>query len=220
MSAMDIETRALLPDVAPPQRLERQDLLLLRWQPEDLMPRFEAITASFEHIHPWMEWLAEPATVDQQREWGKKDAESWPSADGSCNYGIFGLDGAVLGAIGLHDRLDSGAVEIGYWCHVEHTGRGVITRSAAALTDAAFALPGVQRIEIHCDAANVRSAGVARRLGYKLVGLYPRAIRTPAESGRGMRWVVERSAWPGGEGVLGDGVPRVPGRSLPPACGG
>ncbi|MCX4091500.1 GNAT family N-acetyltransferase [Nocardia sp. alder85J] len=167
------------------------DLLIRQWEPADLMPRFEAITASYEHIHPWMEWAAQPITLEQQRAFARA-ATGWPSAEGSFNYGLFGVGDAgqtVLGAAGLHDRLGDRALEIGYWCHVDHTGRGVITRSAAALTAVAFALPGVDRVEIHCDAANLRSAAVARRLGYRLDRLEPREVRAPAESGRGMVWV-------------------------------
>ncbi|MFF2555175.1 GNAT family N-acetyltransferase [Nocardia sp. NPDC058058] len=190
---MDVELpAALAPGVCPPQRIVVEDMLIRRWEPEDFMPRFEAIAASYEHIHPWMAWLAERPTLDQQRVFGEIVAESWPTADRAFNYGIFGGDGSVLGAIGLHDCLGPPAVEIGYWCHVEHTGRGVVTRSAAALTRIAFALPGVDRVEIHCDEANVRSAAVARRLGYRLDRIEPREKRAPAESGRGMYWVMER----------------------------
>lgn len=169
-----------------------EDMLIRRWQPEDLIPRFEAITASYEHLHPWMNWLAEPTTLDKQRALGERDATSWPTADRSFNYGIFGSDGTVLGAIGMHDCLGPPAVEIGYWCHAAHTGRGVVTRSAAALTDIALALPGVDRVEIRCDEANLLSAAVARRLGYRLDRIEPRQKRAPAESGRGMYWVRER----------------------------
>ncbi|MFB8003699.1 GNAT family N-acetyltransferase [Nocardia sp. NPDC056000] len=182
----------LAPGVCPPQRIMLEDLLIRRWQPEDLILRFEAITTSYEHIHPWMEWLAEPTTLDNQRAFGERVAYGWPTPDRAFNYGIFDTDGTVLGAIGLHDCLGPPAVEIGYWCHVEHTGRGVVTRSAAALTQLAIALPGVDRVEIHCDEANVRSAAVARRLGYRLDRIEPRAKRAPAESGRGMYWVMDR----------------------------
>jgi RimJ/RimL family protein N-acetyltransferase len=181
--------RTLGPGIAPPQRIELGELLLRRWRAEDLLPRFEAVRASYEHIHPWMDWLAQPPTLDRQRAF---DATAWPSAEGGYNYGIFATSGdttAVLGAIGLHDRLGDRAMEIGYWCHVDHTGRGVVTRSAAALTAVALALPGVDRVEIRCDAANVRSAAVPRRLGYRLDRLVPREIRAPAESGEGMVWV-------------------------------
>ncbi|MQY30380.1 GNAT family N-acetyltransferase [Nocardia aurantia] len=181
--------RALAPGVTPPQRIDLGDLLLRRWQPADLMSRFEAVDASYEHIHPWMDWLAEPLTLERIR---AIDIDAWPGAGGGYNYGIFATTGdtaAVLGAIGLHDRLGDRALEIGYWCHAAHTGRGVITRCAAAVTDIALALPGVDRAEIRCDAANVRSAAVARRLGYRLDRFEPREITAPAESGQGMVWV-------------------------------
>jgi RimJ/RimL family protein N-acetyltransferase len=190
---MDIEPRyALAPGVGPPQRIEVGELLLRRWLPEDLLPRLEAINTSFDEIHPWMDWLPEPATLEGQRAFGRETDESWPSAAGGFNFGIFDTEGNVLGAIGLHDRLGAGAVEIGYWCHTAHSGRGVITRSAAALTRIALALPGVDRVEIHCDEANVRSAAVARRLGYRLDRIEPRERTAPAESGRGMYWVMRR----------------------------
>ncbi|MGX1810937.1 GNAT family N-acetyltransferase [Nocardia sp. NPDC055321] len=190
---MDVESSpALAPGVGPPQRIELQDLLIRRWRPEDLRARFEAITKSYEHIHPWMDWLAEPTTLERQRAFGEVVAASWPTGDRGFNYGIFGSDGTLLGAIGLHDRLGPAAVEIGYWCHTEHTGRGVMTRSAGALTECALALPGIDRVEIHCDEANHRSAAVARKLGYRLDRVAPREKRAPAESGRGMYWIKQR----------------------------
>lgn len=136
-----------------------------------------------------MDWLTEPMTLERQREFGDTIATSWPSPDGSCNYGIFDGEGTVLGAIGLHDRLGPHAVEIGYWCHAAHTGRGVITRAAGTLTRTALALPDIDRVEIHCDEANVRSAAVPRRLGYRLDRIEPSEVRAPAETGRRMFWV-------------------------------
>lgn len=121
-------------------------------------------------------------------------ATSWPSADGSCHYGIFDAEGTLLGAIGLHDRVGPRTLELGYWCHVSHTGRGVITRAADALTRIALTLPGIDRIEIHCDEANIRSAAVPRRLGYRLDRVEPREVRAPAETGRGMFWVADRQS--------------------------
>ncbi|MFJ4654637.1 GNAT family N-acetyltransferase [Nocardia sp. NPDC088792] len=187
---MDIEVSpALSPGITPPQRIELGDLLLRRWAPADLIPRFEAITASFDHLHQWMDWAAHPITLEQQREFDAAMGASWPSASGSFNYGIFDTAGTVLGAIGIHDRVGPRMLEIGYWCHVDHTGRGVITRSAAELTRIALHLPGVDHVEIHCDAANTRSAAVAERLGYRLERIAPRPKLAPAESGQGMWWV-------------------------------
>lgn len=67
-----------------------------------------------------------------------------------------------------------------------------MTRSAEALTQVALALPGTAGAEIHCDAANQRSAAVARRLGYRLDRIAPREKRAPAESGQEMWWIRQR----------------------------
>ncbi|MGW4244785.1 GNAT family N-acetyltransferase [Nocardia sp. NPDC004722] len=186
---MTIErTAALAPGIGPPERIELGDLVIRRWQPEDLTARLEAVTVSFDHIHAWMGWLAEPTTLAKQQEFSAVVA-SWPTADRGFNYGIFDTAGELLGAIGLHDRLGPAAVEIGYWCHVNHTGRGVMTRAAGALTDIALTLPDIERVEIHCDEGNHRSAAIPRRLGFRHARTTSRDKRAPAETGRVMHWV-------------------------------
>ncbi|WP_067698982.1 GNAT family N-acetyltransferase [Nocardia jejuensis] len=185
---------ALAPGVIPPERIDLGDILLRRWQPGDLEARFEAISASFEHIHPWMPWLAERPTLESQRLHSESADGSWPSPDGGFTFGIFDAAGTVLGAAGLHDRVGPATLEIGYWCHVAHTGRGVITRATAALTDIALKLPGIEQVEIRCDAANLRSAAVPHRLGYRLDRVIPRERLAPAESGFGMIWVKSTAA--------------------------
>ena len=193
---MDEETLppALAPGVAPPQRIETSGLILRRWLPEDLEARFQAISESYEHLHAWMDWIPEPPTLEGQRAWDELRGDAWPSEVG-CNYGIFGAaDAAVLGSIGAHDRIGPGGLEIGYWCHVAHTGKGVITRAAGELTRILLGLDGIERVEIHCDEANTRSAAVPRRLGYRLDRIEEDGAHAPMESGRGMIWIKEREA--------------------------
>lgn len=187
---------ALPPGIAPPARIDLGDLLIRRWQLTDLAAQFEALTTSYDHIHPWMAWLSTPRTLDDQRAFLATATAAWPTSGGGFNYGIFDLAGTLLGAIGLHDRVGPATLEIGYWSHVSHTGRGTITRATAALTEIALSLPDIARIEIHCDAANLRSAAIPRRLGYRLDHYEPRPILAPAESGRGMVWVQEKQERP------------------------
>jgi len=61
-------------------------------------------------------------------------------------------------------------VEVGYWLHPAHTGRGLATAAAAEVVEFAFALDGVRRVQIRHDAANTASGGVPRRLGFTEVG--------------------------------------------------
>ncbi|WP_280348433.1 GNAT family N-acetyltransferase [Nocardia neocaledoniensis] len=180
---------ALPPGVGPPERIVLGGMVIRRWRPDDLAAKFAALNASFDHLHRWMPWAAEPPELDTLR--GRHDllADHWPTPDGGFTYGIFDDTGAVLGAVGLHDRVGPATLEIGYWCHVDHLGRGIVTRAAGALTTVGGALPGITRLEIRCDAANLRSAAVPRRLGYRLESIGPRARHAPGESGRGMCWV-------------------------------
>ncbi|MFI5776254.1 GNAT family N-acetyltransferase [Nocardia sp. NPDC051570] len=183
---------ALAPGITPARRITLDELLIRQWQPEDLRPRWEAITASFDHLRPWWsDSLIELATLDGQRVYGR-NAEHWPTTSGDYRYGIFDHHDTVLGGINLQDRLGSGAIELGYWCHVAHTGHGVITRAAAALTELALALPGIDRVEIHCDVNNLRSAAVPRRLGFRLDRTQPREKSAPSDSGTEMCWIRDR----------------------------
>lgn len=70
---------ALTPGTAPPQRIELGDMMIRRWQRDDLVPRLEAIVASFDHLNPWMRWLAEPTTLERQRAYGEAVASGWPT---------------------------------------------------------------------------------------------------------------------------------------------
>ena len=183
---------ALGPGIAPPERIETDGLVVRRWVPEDLQASFDAITASYEQLHAWMGWLPEPRTMEEQREWAEKQYASWP-AGRSFSYGIFdAVDGTLLGDIGVHDRQGPGGLEIGYWCHVAHTGKGVITRAARELTRILLGLDGIERVEIHCDAANVRSAAVPERLGYRLDRIQDGHGTAPLDSGHDMVWIKER----------------------------
>jgi RimJ/RimL family protein N-acetyltransferase len=54
----------------------------------------------------------------------------------------------------------------GHWIRTDASGRGYARETAAALCGAAFEHTAVDRLEIHCDVENARSAAVAQRLGF------------------------------------------------------
>lgn len=108
------------------------DMVIRRWRPDDLDAKFAALSASFDHLHRWMPWAAEPPDLDTLRVEHDRQVAHWPTPDGGFTYGIFDGTGAVLGAVGLHDRVGPATLEIGYWCHVDHLGRGIITRAAGS----------------------------------------------------------------------------------------
>jgi RimJ/RimL family protein N-acetyltransferase len=64
-----------------------------------------------------------------------------------------------------------------------------MSAAAKAVTEAAEALDDVDRVEIHTDEANVRSAAIPRKLGYRLERVDVRRPEAPGESGRLQIWV-------------------------------
>lgn len=174
-----------LAPLLPPAEITAGPLLIRRGVPDDAEALARAVEESLDHLRPWMPWATpESATASMQR---TRLEGGWTDDDHA--YLIIDASGAVVGGCGLHRRIGPGALEIGYWVHVEHIRRGYATTAAAALTRAALALTGIERVEIHCDEANLASAAVPRRLGYRLDRIEDSVATAPAETGRSMIWV-------------------------------
>jgi RimJ/RimL family protein N-acetyltransferase len=72
-----------------------------------------------------------------------------------------------LGGIGFHPRnWEARAFEIGYWLRTTAAGHGYMTEAVRLLTNELFTAMGANRVEIHCDIRNARSAAVPQRLGF------------------------------------------------------
>jgi RimJ/RimL family protein N-acetyltransferase len=176
--------------VGPPARIELADGIgLQRHHPAHAPGFVAAIAASMDELVAWMPW-ASPASVDveAQRRRMEEAVARWDSGI-ERSYTLLSPGGEVIGSVGLHDRVGPGALEIGYWLHTAWTGRGVMTSAVGAVTAAGLAVAGIGRIEIHCDEANVRSAAIPARLGYRLDRVEDDAVQAPAETGRSMVWV-------------------------------
>ena len=137
------------------------------WSPADAPHNREAVVASLDHLRAWMPWAhGEPKTVEEQAELLAWFQERFAGGEDFV-YGIFDPDETeVLGGTGLHTRVGDDAFEIGYWIRADRVGAGLATEATAALTRVAFELCGVDRIEIHVDPQNGRSAAIPIRLGY------------------------------------------------------
>ncbi len=156
---------------APPERIDLGDgVSLVRVRAEHAAAITVAINDSLDHLSPWMAWASEPAEESQRAVFLAAGEELWDRCR-DFSYLILDRAGAVIGGCGLHGRQGPDALDIGYWVHVDHIGRGLATSCARALTDAAFAIEGVERIRIQCEDSNTRSARVPEKLGYVFQGL-------------------------------------------------
>jgi RimJ/RimL family protein N-acetyltransferase len=157
-----------MPPIVPPA-LSLPNCRLARWTVEHAPALRAALAASDAHLRPWTPWVVDGKvpglTLDERLARHEADfvgGREWV-------YGMFGTDGdEVLGGCGLYPRVGPGSVELGYWLAAGHTGRGLATQAAGALTALAFAHLAVDQVEIRCEHRNAPSARVPARLGYAL----------------------------------------------------
>jgi RimJ/RimL family protein N-acetyltransferase len=178
----------------PSEELHGDTVVLRRYRLTDGAALKDAIAASLDSLRPWMPW-AQTAPTDASVMAFLGPSVAQFGGDAAANYAITLPDSdRFVGGCGLMSRIGPGSLEIGYWVHAGYQRRGIATASARLLTDAAFALPGVHRVEIHCDEANIASAGVPRTLGFRLDRVVSAAADSPASTGCHMVWIADRPA--------------------------
>lgn len=180
--------QALAPGVFPPECVEIEELCLRRPIMADLESFHDAVVASYAQLHPWMSWCTKPLRIEERRGFIERAAGKW-AAQTTFHWFIFEADARFLGTVSLMDGIGAGALEIGYWLRTEATGRGIMSRCVARVGALALALPGIERVEIRCDAANVRSSAIPARLGYRMVRQVSTEPGAPGERGVEQHWV-------------------------------
>lgn len=79
----------------------------------------------------------------------------------------------------FHHRIDlqNRIGELGYWLGEKFQGRGIMTKACRAMVAYGFSERALNRIEIHCAAANEKSRAIPERLGFRIEGALRQAER-------------------------------------------
>jgi RimJ/RimL family protein N-acetyltransferase len=180
----------------PPHTIHTARLLIRCWLESDAEPLSRAILHDLEYLRPWMPWAADSQqqTPQEKLKFIRRNRREF-ACGSSLGFAILDAAGQhMLGSVGMHARIGEGAREIGYWIAKDHTGRGLATEAAGALTKIGFNHMRLRRMEIHCDPSNESSAGVARHLGFQLQTIIrncvPRAAVSPRDN---MVWAMPRA---------------------------
>lgn len=164
----------LLIDV--PEQLGGEAIVLQAPRPGGGAELAVVIAQSLSHLRPWMVWAQEPPSAEsaelvERRMWADFVARR------DFTYRLYakradGSPGRLLGGCGLH-RIDWTVrrFEIGYWIRPEAAGHGHVTQAVNLLSQLAFGVLGARRLEIRCDARNLKSRAVAERCGFELEGV-------------------------------------------------
>ena len=175
----------------PGELLTYGPVTLRRWRAADSEAVCNLVLGSMEHLRPWLPWAAGFGPQDAAQ-FTERCEQEWESGT-AFNYAVTS-GGVAVGSCGLMARIGPGGLEIGYWVDAGHLRRGLATAAAAALVSAAFGLPGIDRVEIVHDEANVASSGVPRKLGFTQIARrpHPDGPETSAESGTDVVWRLTR----------------------------
>lgn len=183
-----------LPLAAPlPRTVVGGRLRLEAWRRDQVGEVHALVVRSMGSFAAYLPWAHEGITVEEEAAAQVDLERRWQL--GTTGGWVIVEDGPILGTIGLHRRGGPDELEIGYLLDDAATGRGVMTEAARMCTDVAFAIPGIEVVEIVHDRSNHRSEGVPRRLGYRRSGSFTSAPQAHGETGVKVRWTAWRGEW-------------------------
>lgn len=172
-------------------------IVLRRWDEPHLDSLISAMEQSIDDLGMWMHWAAEGVpSLEAQRAMLRSSVANF-DGNVSWEYSLFEAVGDdLVGGCGLHRTASDDCAEISYWVRSDRLGRGYATAAARCLTSAAFAaLPDFDTVQMKMDCANVASARIPEKLGYRLVGTESHEVMARGHTGRRYSWSIARHDW-------------------------
>jgi len=174
-----------------PLQIHTPRLLLRPWRASDAALLEPILATNWDHLGPWIpRRIAEHAPVPILATRLAGFAAEF-EANREWRYGMFSANERMAyGEIALFPRAENGRVayseadraELGYWIRADATGQGLVSEAARAVFGVATTLTRVSHVEIRCDARNLPSAAIPRRLGFSLATTIGTPSVTPGES--------------------------------------
>ena len=163
-----------------PKTLETSRLLLRAPRLADAPELYAAVCDSLPELSPYMTWATPEYSLGTAQETTRKAIAQFAARE-SLHYRLFDRKiGAFVGYSSFHSiDWTVPKLELGYWLRTAYVGQGLMREGVAALCDMAEQELGAVRLEIRCDARNVKSARVAEACGFGLEGILRRETRDP-----------------------------------------
>lgn len=173
------------------ETLDAGQITLERWTVDRAEDLDRAIRESLPELRAFMFWASADHDFDATKGYLERSRDEWDNGE-NYNYAMLTPEGEVVGSCGLMSRQGPGVLEIGYWVHSAHAGKGYATAAALALTEAGLAWPGIDRVEIHHDVDNPASGRVAAKAGFRELGPVEAERKAPRDTGTHLVWACSR----------------------------
>ncbi len=130
---------------------------------------FRCVDRNRKLLRQWMPWLDQTQSVQELRPFVQNCLDGYQTGS-SYRMGIW-VEGSIAGVVALEEiSAMHRKAKIGYWLSREHQGRGHMTASVRRLIDYAFEERGLETLGLRAATKNLRSRGVAERIGMRHEG--------------------------------------------------
>ncbi|MEM6926470.1 MAG: GNAT family N-acetyltransferase [Myxococcota bacterium] len=153
-----------LAQLADLPEIRTRRLSLVPWQVGDAAVLHAVLQRDHDHLRPWIPFMRDPPTTLEATERFLAACIEQHRSGVALHYRVVVSEThAFAGEVLLIAREDG--CELGYWLASDQTGHGYATEGARGLVDQAFDALGLDAVFMSCEAENMASNEVARRLG-------------------------------------------------------
>jgi len=155
-----------------PTEIKTVRLILRRHKIEDAARMFKTVDKNRELFEEFLPWVRATKAQADTEDYIKSTLQNWEKSTGFDFSIILKDSGRYIGNVGLHTiALAHLRGEFGYWMDQGEQGKGYMTEAVEAFERVCFDV-GLNRLEIRCAPSNLSSAGIPKKLGYKLEGTF------------------------------------------------
>lgn len=154
----------------------------------------ELVNDNRDRLGEWFPWVAKMHTLDDFQRFTAASRKSYDL--GTDHSFLIFFNDVPAGRIGIYDiNRDKKLGSVGYWLGKDFTGKGIVTQATETLIDYGFRQLGLDRIEIKCGTANLKSQAIPLTLGFTLEGVIERGEFIQSKFIDLNRYVMLKETW-------------------------
>jgi len=160
----------MLKKIVMPKKIESEHITLVKRESKHSEGLYEVIDHNRDNLMEFLPWVKETNSVKDIKENSSVREKNWSDGKSFCYLIIENKTDKIIGSIDVISiDYKYHIAELGYWLDYAARGKGHMAEAVKLIEEKLFS-EKIHRIEIRCEAVNVRSCRVADRAGYNLEG--------------------------------------------------